>query len=305
MAVNAADYYRSLDDADNYFANLLWVEDWLTATDVEKEKGLLAAARAINSLVFTGYKVPVFAITFDGTVDCNSLIPAPTQAAIESADASQSKKWPRDGCGFAPDTPSTVQSLAILTESPTTGNVLVTVTLSDGVTFTTADIAFDGNTAAIQSAIDTAALLVVSGYAASDIVVAGGPLTTTVATLTFSGSSVSGKAHSTRPVVAAGTSYDGGFAVPSGSATITGECPNNIFFAQCEEAIKLIAGHDPQQAFENLVLSSDGVGSTKVTSDVSSESRRHLSHFFASSMAWKYLLPFLHEDHNSFGISRS
>lgn len=305
MAVNPADFYRSLDDADAYFATQIFASDWTSATDATKEMGLLAAARAIDSLVFTGEKVPVFVITFDATADCNELSPAPTQPAIEAADTSQAKKWPRDGCNFAPDTPSTVQSLKVLTGSPSTGNVIITVTLADGTTFTTLDVVFDAAAAVIQTAIDTAALLVVSGYTAGDIVVAGGPLTTTEATLTFSGSSVSGEAHSTRPVVAAGTGYDGTFASPSGSATITGECPDKVFFAQCEEAIKLIAGHDPQQAFENLVLSSDGVGSTKVSSDVGGDSRRHLSHFFASSMAWKYLLPFLHEDANSFGILRS
>jgi len=305
MSVNAALYYRSLDDADAYFANQLHAEDWTTATDATKEKGLLAAARAIDSLVFTGYKVPVFNIKFDATDDCNEIFPAPSQSAIESADASQSKKWPRDGCDFAPDTPSTVQSLKVLTGSPSTGNVVIAVTLVDGTTFTTADVAFDGNTAAIQSAIDTAALSAVSGYVAGDIVVAGGPLTTTAATLTFSGSSVSGVAHSTRPVVTAGTDYDGTFAIPSGSATIAGECPDGVFFAQCEEAVKLIMGHDPQQAFENLVLSADGVGSTRASSDVTGESRRHLSHFITSSLAWKYLLPFLSEDNNTFGVQRA
>lgn len=303
MTVNAAEYYRSLDDADAYFANQIFASDWTSADDATKEKGLLAAARALDALRFKGLKVPVFDITYDA--DGNEISPAPTQAAIEAADASQAKKWPRDGLDFAPDTPSTVQTLKVHATPATAGNVTITVTLVDGTTFTTADVAFDANAAAIQSAIDTAALAAVSGYTAGDIVVAGGPLTTTAATLTFSGSSVSGKAHSTRPVVAASTGFDGALANPSGSATITGECPDKIFFAQCEEAIKLIAGHDPQQAFENLILSSDGVGSTRVSSDVSGEARRHVSHFITSALAWKYLLPFLDEDNNSFEIQRA
>jgi hypothetical protein len=303
MAVNAAEYYRSIDDANAYFVNQIFATDWTSATDVAKEQGLLAAARSIDSLVFKGLKVPVYNITFDGLG--NALAPAPTQAAIETADASQTKKWPRDGLDFAPDTPSTIQTLRVFDTTPTAGNYTVTVTLADGTTFTTADIAFDANAAAIQSAIDTAALAAVTDYAAGDIAVTSGPLTTTAATLTFSGSSVSGEAHSTRPVVAASTGFDGTVFTPSGSATITGECPDRVFFAQCEEAIQLIAGHDPQQAFCNLVLSSDGVNSTRVSSDVTNESRRHIAHFFTSALAWKYLLPFLDRDSNSFEIERS
>jgi hypothetical protein len=303
MAVNAAEYYRSLDDADAYFDVQIFATDWTSATDATKEKGLLAAARALDSLVFKGYKVPIFNLIYnaDGTLKS----PAPEQSALEAADASQTKKWPRDGLNFAADTPSTVQTLLVFDTTPTAGNYIVTVTLADGITFTTADIAFDADASAIQSAIDTAAALAIADYTAGDIVVAGGPLTTTAATLTFSGSSVSGEAHSTRPVVAASTGFDGTVFTPSGSATITGECPDRVFFAQCEEAIRLIAGHDPQQAYDNSVLSSDGVASTRVSSDVTGESRQHVSHFITSGLAWKYLFAFLDQDNNSFEIERS
>lgn len=304
MTVNAADYYRSLDDADAYFADQIFASDWTGATDATKEKGLLAAARAIDRVRFKGEKVPVYNLLYDA--DGNALANQPTQAALEVADASQPKKWPRDGLDFATTPASTIQTLKAHSVAATTGNVTITVTLADGTTFTTADVNFDANAAAIQSAIDTAALVAVTDYTAGDIVVAGGPLTTTAATLTFSGSSVSGEAHSTRPVVAASTGFDGTLETVSGSATITGECPDRVFFAQCEEAIKLIAGHDPQQAFENLVLSSDGISSTRVSSDVTGESRLHVSHFFTSSLAWTYLLAFLdNEDNNSFEIQRS
>lgn len=83
-----------------------------------------------------------------------------------------------------------VQSIAIYGGSPSAGNVKLTITLRNGTTFTTANIAYNGNTAAIQSAIDTAAALAIPGYVAGDIVVGGGPLTTTPVTLTFSGNSV-------------------------------------------------------------------------------------------------------------------
>jgi len=301
MTVNAADYYRSLDDADEFFDNQLFATDWSGASDADKEKALLAAARAIESLRFKGEKTPVFNVIYnsDGTLKA----PSPTQAEIEAADATQAKKWPRDGVDFsATVTGDTVQTLFVYATPGTTGNVTITVTI-DGTAYTTADVAFDAVAAAIQTAIDTA-LATVPNYTAGDVVVAGGPLTTTAVTLTFSGASVAATAHSTRPVVTSSTGFDGTLSSPSGSATVSGECPDRVFFAQCEEAVSLLSGRDPRIEFENSRLSSDGVGSSRVSVDTTT-GQQHTAHMFTSALAWKYLLGFLNPDNNSFEVQRT
>jgi hypothetical protein len=74
------------------------------------------------------------------------------------------------------------------------GTYTLTVTFEDGTTFTTGDIAYDAIASAITTAIDTAATsAVVPGWTNGDIVVTGGPLSTTNVTLTFSGASVAAK----------------------------------------------------------------------------------------------------------------
>lgn len=299
MAVNPAGYYRSIDDANAYFANQLFATDWTGASDVSKQQGLLAAARAIDSLQFKGEKVPVFDL-----LDADANAP---QASVEAAEAEQTKEWPRDGDFFAPDTPSTVQTLITYTTAPTAGNITVKITLSNGTTFTTAEFAFDATAATIQTAIDVAATGVVTAWTNGDIVVTGGPLDTTNVVLTFSGDSVKDRAHSARPVVVGNATFltDGILAVPEATATVTGECPDRVFFAQCEEAQKLISGRDAEQEFENLVLNSDGVSATRVSSDRSQMPPKHTSHMFTSSKAWKYLQEFLDDDNQTFNLARN
>lgn len=82
-------------------------------------------------------------------------------------------------------------ALSAFAVSVTAGTYKITVVLADGVSFQTAAINHNGNTAAIQSAINAAATLAVVGYTNGDIVVAGGPLHSTPGSLTFSGDSVS------------------------------------------------------------------------------------------------------------------
>ena len=297
----AKDYYRSLDDANTYFTNQLHTTDWDGATDATKEKALLAAARAIDSLRFKGYKVPLFDILFDS--DGNE-ITSVTQAAIEAADLSQAKEWPRDGLDFAPDTPSTVQTLLQYSVNPTTGTITIQVTLADETTFTTAAVAYDAVAATIQTAVDTAAAAALASYTAGDIAVTGGPLTTGDVTLTFSGDSVKDQAHSARPVVTGTGGFDGTLATPNGKSVVTGECPDRVFFAQCEEAISLISGKRPDKEFENLRLTSDGVSSTRVSTDPARMPPEHTAHFFTSATAWKYLKAFLDPENSSFDLER-
>lgn len=97
-----------------------------------------------------------------------------------------------------------VQSIAIYGGTVSAGTPTLAFTLKSGQTFTTAAFAFNAVAATIQTAINVAATSAsITGWTNGDIVVTGGPLTTTPLTLTFSGTSVAAKNHS--PVVIAGT----------------------------------------------------------------------------------------------------
>ncbi len=88
-----------------------------------------------------------------------------------------------------------VQGIAIHSGTVTSGTFTLTITLLNGVTFTTGTIAYNANAATIQSAIDTAAAKVVQGWTNGDIAITGGPLTTTPLVVTFSGVSVRQSNH--------------------------------------------------------------------------------------------------------------
>lgn len=295
-----AEYYRSLDDADAYFDDQLFATDWTGATDANKIKALKQAARALDSLRWKGHKKPTFT-----ALDADS---SASVATLEAADADQAKEWPRDADDMTFDEPATVMTIVAWTGSPTTGTFTLTIKLIDQdgteTEFTTAAIAYDAIASAIETAIDTAAASV-SGWANGDIVVAGGPLDSADVTLTFSGDSVSGASHNERPTVTTGGGYDGTQATPASTVAVTGECPDRVFWAQCEEAMSLVSGRDPKQEFENSVMSSDGVSSTRVSSDRSQMPPVHTQHMFTSALAWKYLSRYLdNKESNSFKFER-
>jgi len=109
-----------------------------------------------------------------------------------------------------------VQSIAIHVATVSGGNYTLTVTLRSGQTFTTANIAHDGNAAAILSAINTAATSAsITGWTNGDIAVSGGPLTTTPVVLTFSGNSVKGANHALTTINGAGLTGGGSAGVIS------------------------------------------------------------------------------------------
>lgn len=72
------------------------------------------------------------------------------------------------------------------------GTWTLTITLRNGVTFTTAALNHDDNAATIEAAIDTASP---ASVAAGDIVVTGGPIDSADVVLTFSGDTVAGQNH--------------------------------------------------------------------------------------------------------------
>lgn len=80
--------------------------------------------------------------------------------------------------------------------------------------------------------------------------------------------------------------------------------PADFFYGICEEARSLLIGKDPEQEFENLVLTSDGVSSTRVSSDRSQMPPLHISHLITSAIAWKYFQRYL-DPNNTFEFTRS
>jgi len=78
----------------------------------------------------------------------------------------------------------------------TMGNFTITVTLANGETFTTGNIAFDASAATVETAIDVAATAEpITGWTNGDIAVTGGPADTAPLVFTFDGDSVAGANH--------------------------------------------------------------------------------------------------------------
>jgi hypothetical protein len=51
------DPYITVEDADTYFTERLYVQDWTSSTDADKLKALKESTRLIDRLQFRGYKV--------------------------------------------------------------------------------------------------------------------------------------------------------------------------------------------------------------------------------------------------------
>ena len=85
---------------------------------------------------------------------------------------------------------------SVATSTQTSGNMTLTVTLRNGETFTTGNIAYNANAAAVESAIDSAATTAsITGWTNGDISVSGTAVDNGPIVLTFDGSSVAGIAH--------------------------------------------------------------------------------------------------------------
>ena len=110
------------------------------------------------------------------------------------------------------------ESIAVYGGTVDGGTFTLQFNLAGGVTFTTAGIAHNANAAIVQTAIDTASPV---GIGDGHIVVAGGPLTTTPMTFTFSGASVAGANHGA--IVVDGTSLTGGGSAGAVSQTTAGQ----------------------------------------------------------------------------------
>lgn len=79
--------------------------------------------------------------------------------------------------------------------------------------------------------------------------------------------------------------------------------PDDIFYATAEEAISLLSGRFADQAFRNLVLTSGGVASNRVSMDRSGQAQKHIVHRLTSPYAWQLCEKWISRNH-SFDIKR-
>jgi hypothetical protein len=103
-----------------------------------------------------------------------------------------------------------VQSIVQFAVNPVApATYILTFNLANGITFSTAAIAFNANAATVQTAVDTAAALedVVPDYEAGDIAVTGSALSAGNLTITFSGDSVSNKQHGQTEIASTATAW--------------------------------------------------------------------------------------------------
>ena len=118
------------------------------------------------------------------------------------------------------------------------GTFTLTFTLASAETFTTGAINHDEVAANIQSAIDSAATAEpISGWTNGDIVVTGGPLTTTPVVLTFSGNSVADQNHA-QTTIDGGSLTNGTAGTPS-TTQDGGTIPGDLTFQSQELIIKI------------------------------------------------------------------
>ena len=125
----------------------------------------------------------------------------------------------------------------------TTGTFTLTVTLRNGETFTTAGIAATANAATVETAIDTAANGVVTGWTDGDISVSGGAVGTAPTVLTFDGTSVAGANHPLSSIDAG--SLSGGTTDPAFTLTTAGQTARPAWDVLL--ALDVISGTLPSQ----------------------------------------------------------
>ena len=89
------DHYSTLADANEYFDNRLHETAWAAATNEQRTKALYHATEDIDSLVYAGYKRPVYVVL--------EADPDATDAEIAAADATQARQFPRDEDTEVPD----------------------------------------------------------------------------------------------------------------------------------------------------------------------------------------------------------
>lgn len=80
---------------------------------------------------------------------------------------------------------------------------------------------------------------------------------------------------------------------PRGADT---EVPEDIKVAEHEIAYALLDGVDPEFELENQAINNMGIGSVRASFVRSQEPQEHVINGVPSSMAWRYLKPYLRDD---------
>jgi hypothetical protein len=270
--------YRTVQDADAYFAEQLYATDWTGATDADKAKAMLMATRKVDAICFAGEKASLFEARAATTETL-------TAAEVAAANALQTREWPRDDAADAESFTVTIDA---------TGGTY-TLTFNGE---TTGVIAYDATAATILTALEALA-----SVTAGDVVVtvnalgadAAGPYDITVAgtllairynTLTSDPASLTG----------GGTTAD--------VTVLNDNIPDAIFYGVVEESMDVLSGRRPDEAFRNLTLTSDGSGGTRVSHDRSGNAHEHIAAFFSSPTAWKYIRQYV-ANNNTFDIRRT
>jgi hypothetical protein len=107
-----------------------------------------------------------------------------------------------------------LQAISAYQGTVTGGTFALTINLANGTSFTTAPIAYNATNTTISSAINSAANGKVAGWT-SDILVLGGPLTTSAIALSFSGQAVDSQDHPAVVINGAGLTGGGGVGIVS------------------------------------------------------------------------------------------
>lgn len=280
--------YRSTQEADGYFDQLLYVTDWTGASDADKLNALIMATKAVDALRFRGVKYAVWAAIVasgvDSTLPIDKLLAASrlTDDEIEAAEATQYHQFPRNG-------PLQAQSWHLYV--PATGG---TYTLTHNEQ-TTSPLNATATTTEIDSALE--ALTGESGH----FTVVLDP--DDVTAVEGAGPYVISHPSGNDILTATDIDLSGGSLPRLSFFTIQDNIPDDIFFATCEEARSILSGRDADQEFRNLVLTSDGAGSTRASMDRSGPPPDHSLNLITSPSAWRYLMPFL-DDSVNFDIRR-
>lgn len=208
--------------------------------------------------------------------------------ANSKAESTQALKFPRLVTGETVDATFDNQSWTVTIDA--TGGTF-DLTLNDE---TASAIAYNADAATVQTALEGLASITAGDTTVTGS--AGGPYT-----IAFEDQFATPKTGNT--LAADGSSLTGNGELVT-VVVLEDNIPEDFFWGVCEEAKSLIMNIDPAQAFENLVLNSDGVGSTRVSSNRLQTPQRHISHFIASPIAWKYFQRYL-DPNNNFDITRS
>lgn len=94
------EYYGTIEEANEYFANRLHEEAWTDASSDDRRKSLIRATQIIDGLNFKGEKAAVHAVMYD---EDGELIDDVTDEEIREAEWSQDLEFPRGTDEEVPD----------------------------------------------------------------------------------------------------------------------------------------------------------------------------------------------------------